>query len=101
MGLTNLEQIVQSIFKIFTTRAFNGRISTGADYVALAADVPARIVYISNTTGEVLYVRMDTKDLYLPDGAIFPFNNISNLNTISVKTASSTASLTVTYRYEL
>jgi hypothetical protein len=101
MGLTNLEQIVQSIFKIFTNRAFNGSISTGASYVALATDVPARIVYISNTTGKTIYVRQNAQDLYLPDGAIFPFNNISNLNTISVKASDNTTGLTVTYRYEL
>jgi hypothetical protein len=101
MGLTNLEQIVQSIFKSFTTRAFNGSVTTGADYVALATDAPARLVYISNTTGEVLYVRLDGKDIYLPDGAMFPINNISNLNTVFVKTAAPTAGLTVTFRYEL
>jgi hypothetical protein len=101
MGLTNLEQIVQSIFKSFTTRAFNGSVTTTTGYVALATDTPARIVYISNTTGEVLYVRLDGKDIYLPDGAIFPINNISNLNTVFVKTAASTAGLTVTFRYEL
>lgn len=101
MGSTNLEQIVQSIFKIFTTKAFNGSVTTAADYVALAADVPARLVYISNTTGKVLWVKMDNKAFYLPDGALFPFNNISNLNTVFIKTFDGTAALTVTYRYEL
>jgi len=100
MGLTNLEQLVQSIFKSFTTRAFNGSVTTGASYVALATDAPARLVYVSNTTGEILYVRLDGKDIYLPDGAIFPINNISNLNTVFVKTAAS-AVATVTFRYEL
>jgi hypothetical protein len=66
----------------------------------LAADAPARLVYISNTTNEVLYVRLDGKDLYLPSNAIFPINNISNLNTVFVKTATG-ATATVTFRYEL
>lgn len=100
MGLTNLEQLVQSIFKSFTTRAFNGSVTTGAGYVALNGDAPARIVYISNTTTEILYVRLDGKDLYLPSNAIFPINNISNLNTVFIKTATG-ATATVTFRYEL
>lgn len=100
MGLTNLEQLVQSIFKSFTTRAFNGSVTTGASYVALNGDAPARLVYISNTTTEVLYVRLDGKDIYLPSNAIFPINNISNLNTVFVKTATG-AVATVTFRYEL
>jgi|TARA_R110000772_G_scaffold97626_2_gene196971 hypothetical protein len=100
MGLTNLEQLVQSIFKSFTTRAFNGSVTTGASYVALNGDAPARLVYISNTTTEVLYVRLDGKDIYLPSNAIFPINNISNLNTVFVKTATG-AVATITFRYEL
>ena len=99
MGVTNLEQLVQSIFRVFTSIAGNGSVTTGAGYVALNADTPARIVYISNTTGEVLYVRIDNKDIYLPDGAIFPINNISNLNTVSIKTATGTPAI-VTFRYE-
>jgi hypothetical protein len=100
--MTYLESLVKTILAIFTSKASNGSVTTAADYVALTSvSTPARIVYISNTTGKVLYVKQDAKLLYLPDGAIFPFNNISDLNTISIRTSDSTASLTVTFRYEL
>jgi hypothetical protein len=100
--MTTLEELIKSILAIFTKKAFNGSVMTTAIYVPIVTvSTPARIVYISNTTGKVIYVRQDGKDLYLPDGAIFPFNNISDLNTISLKASDNTDGLTVTYRYEL
>lgn len=100
--MTTLEELVKSILAIFTRNAFNGSVTTTTGYVTIVSQsTPARIVYISNTTGKTIYVKQDGQDLYVPDGAIFPFNNISNLNTISLKTSDSTSGLTVTYRYEL
>ena len=100
--MTTLEELIKSILAIFTKKAFNGSVMTAAIYVPIVTvSTPARIVYISNTTGKVIYVRQDGQDLYLPDGAIFPFNNISDLNTISLKASDNTINLTVTYRYEL
>lgn len=100
--MTTLEELIKSILAIFTKKGANGSVVTTASYVALVTtSTPARIVYISNTTGKTIYVRQDGQDLYLPDGAIFPFNNISDLNTISVKASDNTTGLTVTYRYEL
>jgi hypothetical protein len=100
--MTLLESLVKTILAIFTSKAANGSVTTTSSYVALVTQsTPARIVYISNTTGKVLYVKQNGADIYLPDGAIFPLNNISDLNTISVRTSDSTAALTVTFRYEL
>lgn len=100
--MTTLEQLVKSILAIFTRNAFNGSVVTATNYVNLVTQpTPARIVYISNTTGKTIYVKEDGQDLYVPDGAIFPFNNISDLSTISLKTSDNTSGLTVTYRYEL
>ena len=100
--MTTLEQLVKSILAIFTRIAINGSVTTTASYATIVTQsTPARIVYIANTTGKTIYVRQDGKDLYLPDGAIFPFNNISDLNTISLKASDNTTGLTVTYRYEL
>ena len=100
--MTTLEALVKTILAIFTSKAANGSVTTSTDYVALVSiPTPARIVYISNTTGKVLYVRQNGAVFYLPDSTIFPFNNISDLNTIFVKTSDGTGSLTVTFRYEL
>jgi hypothetical protein len=98
--MTTVEAILNSIFKVYTTNAKNGSITTGGSYTALGnGTVRARIVYISNTSGETLLVRQGGVDFILPDGAIFPFNNISTLADISVK-VSDDSETTISFRYE-
>ncbi len=52
---------------------------------------------------KTLWVSSDGGNTYLalPDGALFPFNNIADLSTISLKASDNTAGLTVTFRYEV
>jgi hypothetical protein len=104
MSLTNLEAQIQSLLGFYTRRGYNGSVTTAATYVPLSnTSIPAQLVYVSNTTGENLFVSNDGGLTYLtlPDGAIFPFNNIGNLNGVWIKTETSTPSLTVTFRYEV
>lgn len=98
--MTTLESILNSIFRVFTKNAKNGSVQTGASFVYLGAStVQARIVYISNTSGETLLVKQNGVDFILPDGAIFPFNNISCLSDISIK-VSNDSEATISFRYE-
>lgn len=104
MGLTNLESIITSLIGFYTRRGYNGSVTTTSSYVRLSAtSVPAQLVYISNTSGKTLYVSSDngTTFLALPDGAIFPFNNIGDLSTLALKASDNTAGLVVTFRYEV
>lgn len=104
MGLTNLEALITSLVGFYTRRGYNGSVVTTANFVQLSStSVPAQLVYISNTTGKTLWVSSDNGNTYLalPDGALFPFNNIADLSTISLKASDDTAGLIVTYRYEI
>ena len=95
-----MEQILKNIFQIFTTQAKNGAVDCLAEFVPLVADnTPAKTVYISNTSGGNLLVRQGDVSFILPDGAIFPFNNVGLLKNLSVKTADDSGA-TVTFRYE-
>lgn len=103
MGLTNLEALISSLIGFYTRRAVNGSVTTLDTFVQLVTvPTPAQLVYISNTTGKTLLVSQDAGTTYLalPDGAMFPFNNIADLSTIWVKTSDDTIDLEVTYRYE-
>ena len=104
MGLTNLESLITSLVGFYTRRGYNGSVVTTDNFVQLSStSVPAQLVYISNTTGKILWVSTDGGSTYLelPDGAIFPFNNIADLSTISVRVFDDTADLIVTFRYEI
>jgi hypothetical protein len=104
MGLTNLESLIFSLIGFYTRRGYNGSVTTLETFVPLSeVSVKAQLVYISNTTGKTLLVSTDggTTSLALPDGAIFPFNNIADLSTVSVKISDDTIDLTVTFRYEV
>jgi len=104
MGLTNLEALITSLIGFYTRRGYNGSITTLETFVPLSdVSVPAQLVYVSNTTGKTLYVSTNGGSTYLelPDGAIFPFNNIADLSTVSVKVSDDTIDLTVTFRYEI
>lgn len=103
MGLTNLEALISSLIGFYTRRGVNGSVTTTANFVQLSTtSVPAQLVYISNTSGKTLFVSTNGGSTYLslPDGAIFPFNNIADLSTVSLKASDSTVGLTVTFRYE-
>jgi hypothetical protein len=104
MGLTNLESLITSLIGFYTRRGYNGSVVTTANFVQLSStSIPAQLVYVSNTTGKTLWVSTNggTTYLALPDGAVFPFNNIADLSTISLKASDNTADLTVTFRYEI
>lgn len=104
MGLTNLESLIFSLIGFYTRRGYNGSVTTLETFVPLSeVSVKAQLVYISNTTGKTLLVSTDggTTSLALPDGAIFPFNNIADLSTVSVKISDDTIDLAVTFRYEV
>jgi hypothetical protein len=104
MGLTNLESLIFSLIGFYTRRGYNGSVTTLETFVPLSeVSVKAQLVYISNTTGKTLLVSTDggTTSLALPDGAIFPFNNIADLSTVSVKVSDDTIDLNVTFRYEV
>jgi hypothetical protein len=104
MGLTNLESLIFSLIGFYTRRGYNGSVTTLETFVPLSeVSVKAQLVYISNTTGKTLLVSTDggTTSLALPDGAIFPFNNIADLSTVSVKISDDTIDLVVTFRYEV
>jgi len=104
IGLTNLEAQIQTLVRFYTRRGYNGSVVTTANFVPLSTEsIPAQLVYISNTTSKVLYVSTDGGNTYLslPDGAIFPFNNIGDLNAVSVKVSDNSIDLIVTYRYEI
>ena len=79
MGLTNLESLITSLIGFYTRRGYNGSVVTTANFVQLSStSIPAQLVYVSNTTGKTLWVSTNggTTYLALPDGAMFPFNNI-------------------------
>ena len=104
MGLTNLESLITSLIGFYTRRGYNGSVVTTANFVQLSTtSIPAQLVYVSNTSGKTLWVSTNggTTYLALPDGAMFPFNNIADLSTISLKASDNTAGLTVTFRYEV
>lgn len=104
MGLTNLEALITSLVGFYTRRGYNGSVVTTANFTPLSnVSVPAQLVYVSNTTGETLWVSTDAGTTYLalPDGAVFPFNNIADIAAVWIKTVDSTAGLAVTYRYEI
>lgn len=103
-GQTNLELAINSLLGFYTRRGKNGSITTTANYVPLVVlPTPAQLVYISNTSGKTLNVSSDNGATFLalPDGAIFPFNNIGDLSSISVRASDSTTGLVVTFRYEI
>lgn len=103
MGLTNLEALISSLIGFYTRRAANGIVTTATSFKQLVTvSTPAQLVYISNTTGKTLLVSQDAGTTYLalPDGAMFPFNNIADLSTIWIKTSDNTSGIEVTYRYE-
>lgn len=104
MSLTNLEALISTLVGFYTRKGYNGNVITESGFKPLSSvSVPAQLVYISNTSNENLYVSTDGGDTYLslPVGAIFPFNNIHNLNAVWVKTEADTADVTITYRYEV
>lgn len=104
IGLTNLEAQIQTLVGFYTRRGYNSSVSTLETFVPLSTEsIPAQLVYISNTTGKTLYVSTNGGTTYLaiPDGAIFPFNNIGDLNAVSLKASDDTIDLIVTYRYEI
>ena len=104
MGLTNLEALITSLVGFYTRRGYNGSVVTTANFVPLSSvSVPAQLVYISNTIGQSLLVSTDAGATYLalPDGAVFPFNNIADLSAVWIKAADDTIDLVVTYRYEI
>jgi hypothetical protein len=104
MGLTNLESLITSLIGFYTRRGYNGSVVTTTNFVPLSSvSVPAQLVYVSNTTGKTLWVSTNGGSTYLalPDGAVFPFNNIADIAAVWVKTSDSTVDLTVTYRYEI
>jgi len=104
MSLTNLEAQIQSLLGFYTRRGYNGSVTTDITYVPLSStSVPAQLVYVSNTTGKTLNVSTDNgiTFLALPDGAIFPFNNIGDLRGVWIKTDDNSTGLTVTFRYEV
>jgi len=104
IGLTNLESLISSLLGFYTRRGYNNSIVTEGTFKPLSStSIPAQLVYISNTSNENLFVSTDNGSTYLsiPNGAIFPFNNIHNLNAVWVKTETNTAGITITYRYEV
>ena len=104
MGLTNLEALITSLVGFYTRRGYNGSVGTLETFTPLSeTSVPAQLVYISNTIGQTLLVSTDAGATYLalPDGAVFPFNNIADIAAVWVKAADDTTGLTVTFRYEI
>jgi hypothetical protein len=104
IGLTNLESLISTLIGFYTRRGYNGSVVTESAFKPLSTtSIPAQLVYISNTSGENLFVSTDNGSTYLsiPNGAIFPFNNIHNLNAVWVKTEGDTPGVTITYRYEV
>lgn len=104
MSLTNLEALLFTLVGFYTRRGYNGSVSTEAAFKPLSTtSISAQLVYISNTSGENLFVSTDNGNTYLsiPNGAIFPFNNIHNLNAVWVKTEGNTPGVEITYRYEV
>ena len=104
MGITNLEALITSLVGFYTRRGYNGSVVTTANFTPLSnVSVPAQLVYVSNTTGKTLWVSTDNGVTYLalPDGAMFPFNNIANIAAVWVKASDATTGLTVTFRYEV
>jgi hypothetical protein len=99
--MTNLESLVFTLVKLHPTKAYNGEITTAAEFVPLAT-VPtlAQTVYISNTFDEPLFVKIGEFRLFIPKNTIFPVTYVSDLQNVFVQLESGTPDVKVSFRYE-